>query len=57
MTCKELAYVEDALGHEQFMKCSSQNTAKNLKDTELVNYTTELITKHTELFNKFKNLL
>ena len=41
MTNKELSYVEDALGHETFMKTCSQKTSS----------------KHTEIFNKFFNLL
>ena len=57
MTSKELAYVEDALGHEQFMKCCAQKTAGKLTDANLVNYVTQLEVKHTDLLNKFKNLL
>lgn len=57
MTGKELLYVEDALGHEQFMKCSSKQTATQLTDTQLVSYMTEMQVKHNDLLNKFKNLL
>ena len=57
MTSKELLYVEDALGHEKFMKSCSQKTASQLTDANLVNYMTELQEKHTELLNKFLNLL
>lgn len=57
MTSKELLYVEDALGHEQFMKKCSQNTSSQLQDQNLANYAKELEQKHTELFNKFLNLL
>jgi len=57
MTSKELLYVEDALGHEKFMKCCAQNTATQLTDQKLVSYMTELQVKHTDLLNKFKNLL
>ena len=57
MTSKELLYVEDALGHECFMKTSCCNTSKQLQDVTLSNYMKELETKHTELFNKFLNLL
>ena len=53
MTGKELLYVEDALGHECFMKtCSAQIT-----DPTLSSYIKELEQKHTDLFNKFLNLL
>ncbi len=57
MTNKELLYVEDALGHENFMKICSKNTSSQLTDSTLSNYIGELEQKHTELFNKFLNLL
>ena len=57
MTSKELLYIEDALGHENFMKCCSKKTSEQLKDVNLANYVKELEQKHNELFNKFLNLL
>lgn len=57
MTNKELLYVEDALGHENFMKICSNKTSSQLADVTLSNYIKELETKHSELFNKFLNLL
>ena len=57
MTNKELLYVEDALGHEKFMKSCSKNTSEKLVDPELSAYIKELEQKHTELFDKFLNLL
>lgn len=57
MTKKELLYVEDALGHECFMKCCSKKTSAQIKDSALSSYIAELEQKHTELFNKFLNLL
>ncbi len=57
MTSKELLYVEDALGHETFMKTCCQNTSNLLKDVNLSNYVKELETKHSEIFSKFLNLL
>ncbi len=57
MTSKELLYVEDALGHENFMKTCSQKTSAKLKDPTLSAYIGELEQKHSELFNKFLNLL
>ncbi len=57
MTSKELLYVEDALGHEQFMKTCSLNASSQLQDQNLANCVKEFETKHTELFNKFLNLL
>ncbi len=57
MTNKELLYVEDALGHEQFMKTCSKKTSEQIKDMTLSSYVAELEQKHTELYNKFLNLL
>ena len=57
MTNKELLYVEDALGHEKYMKTCSQNTASKLQDVNLVNYMTELEQIHTKLYNRFQSLL
>ena len=57
MTSKELLYVEDALSHECFMKSCSTKTSTQLKDPTLSTYIGELEKKHTEIFNKFLNLL
>lgn len=57
MTNKELLYVEDALGHEEFMKNCSKNSSSKLQDQTLANYLKELEQTHTDLFNKFLNLL
>lgn len=57
MTSKELLYIEDALGHENFMKSCSSKTASNLNDMTLSNYIGQLAQKHTDLSNKFLNLL
>ena len=57
MTSKELLYVEDALGHETFMKTCCRDIANLLQDETLSSYITELETKHDEIFSKFLNLL
>lgn len=57
MTNKELLYVEDALGHEKFMKSCSQKTSTKLQDVTLSSYVAELEKTHESLFNKFLNLL
>lgn len=57
MTSKELLYIEDALGHENFMKSCASKTSSKLTDPTLSTYIGELSTKHNELFNKFSNLL
>lgn len=57
MTNKELLYIEDALGHENFMKSCCSKTSSKLNDPTLSSYLGELAQKHTDLFNKFLNLL
>lgn len=57
MTSKELLYVEDALGHEKFMKSCSQKTSAKLQDVALSGYMSELEKTHENLYNKFLNLL
>ena len=57
MTSKELLYVEDALGHEEFMKKSCQNASNQIQDANLSSYLKELEQNHTNLMNKFLNLL
>lgn len=57
MTSKELLYVEDALGHENFMKSCSAKTSAELSDVNLSSYIGELEAKHKELFDKFLKLL
>ena len=57
MTSKELLYVEDALGHEQFLKSSACKSSNQLQDAELKQYMKELESKHSELYNKILNLL
>lgn len=57
MSPKELMYIEDALGHEQFLKTQCQEAAQNLQDGELKNYAQQLLNKHQQLFNNFYNLV
>ncbi len=57
MTSKELLYVEDALEHENFMKSCSTKASTKLSDPTLSTYMSELEKKHTEILNKFLNLL
>jgi hypothetical protein len=57
LTGKELLYVEDALGHEEFLKSCACKTSDQLQDAELKKFMKELETKHSNLFNKFLNLL
>ena len=57
MTSKELMYVEDALGHEKFMKTCATNATSQLTDPTLSNYMSELVQKHGEIYKTFFNLL
>ena len=57
MTSKELLYIEDALGHENIMKTCCKTVSSQLKDVTLSTYMGELVEKHTQIFNKFLNLL
>ena len=57
MTSKELLYVEDALGHECFMKTCSNKTSAQITDITLSTYIKELEQKHNDLYTKFLNLL
>lgn len=57
MTSKEILYVEDALGHEQFLKNCACKTSDQLQDQTLKDYLKELETKHETLFNQFFALL
>ena len=57
MTTKELLYVEDALGHEQYFQTQCCETAGQLQDGELKKFTQELEQEHKSLFQSFYNLL
>lgn len=57
MTSKELLYVEDALGHENFMKTCCKDTSYKLQDQALSTYLLELEQTHKKLAQKFLNLL
>ena len=57
MTNKELIYLEDALGHEKFMKSCSLETSNQLQDPVLANYVRQLEKTHNEMYTKFLNLL
>ena len=57
MSPKELLYIEDALGHEKFMKTQCLEVASKIQDSELKNYVTQLVNEHEQLFQQFLNLL
>ena len=57
MTPKELLYVEDALGHEQFFRTKCRETANQMKDPELRSSVERMAQKHEQIFKNFYGLL
>lgn len=57
MSPKELLYIEDALGHEKFLKTQCEDAIKNLQDGELKNCVTQMMDKHQQIFSQFYNLV
>ena len=57
MSSKELLYLEDALGHEAFLKTQCQQAIDALTDPELKNFVRQMLTKHQELFAQLYNLV
>ena len=57
VTSKELLYVEDALGHEQYFKTQCSETASRIQDSELRAFAQEVQRQHQEIFRNFYNLL
>lgn len=57
MTTKELLYIEDALGHEQYFQTQCKETAKQIQDGELKSCVEQLQQKHQQIFQSFYSLL
>ena len=57
MTEKELLYVQDALGHEQYFQTQCKEISDRLQDPELKSCIEQMSRKHTEIFNSFFGLL
>ena len=57
MSPKELQYIEDALGHEQFLKTQCQEAVNQLSDPALKNFARQMLGKHQELFGRFYQLV
>ena len=57
MSPKELLYIEDALGHEKFLKTQCQEAVPNLQDGELKNCVQQLMNKRQQLFDSFYQLV
>lgn len=57
MSPKELLYVDDALGHEQFSITQCKNAAQALQDPQLKAYAQQLADKHQQTFGQFYQLI
>lgn len=57
MSPKELLYLEDALGHEKFLRYQCEQAAQALSDPTLRNYVQQLANAHGQLFQQFYQLV
>ncbi|WP_200814933.1 hypothetical protein [Scatolibacter rhodanostii] len=57
MSPKELLYIEDALGHEEFCITQCKNVVQNLQDGELKQCAQQLCEKHQTLFGQLYQLI
>ena len=57
MSPKELLYIEDALGHAQYLTTQCQTAAQQLQDPALRSQAEQLAGSNRALFNRFFNLV
>ena len=57
MTGKELLYIEDALGHEQYFQTRCTQTAQQLQNGELKSAVEQMANRHRTIFRSFYELL
>lgn len=57
MSPKELQYIEDALGHEQFYMNQCREAQQNLQSEELKQCVQQMCNKHQQIFSNFFNLV
>ena len=57
MTPKEVLYVEDALGHAQFLKQQCQTAVNSLSDAVLRQQAQQWLDKNTQTFRQFYSLV
>ncbi len=57
MTGKELLYVEDALGHEEYFQTRCDEIAAQISDSDLRETTEKMKRQHQQIFSSFINLL
>ncbi len=57
MSTKELLYIEDALGHAQFLSTQCQNAVNTLQDQTLKQQAQQLVDKNRQIFGSFYKLV
>ena len=57
MSPKELLYIEDALGHAQYLRTQCETAAAQLQDAALQTQVRQLAESNQALFNRFFNLV
>lgn len=57
MTQKELAYTEDAIGHEKNIISIIEETIKNIEEENLIDFLNQEIEVHKETKEKLLNML
>lgn len=57
MSPKELLYIEDALGHEQFFMTQCQEAVQKLQDEDLKQCAQQMYGRHQQIFGKFYSLV
>ena len=57
MSPKELMYIEDALGHEQFLQTQCHQAEQALSDPRLKELSRQLGQQHQQLFQKLFQLI
>ena len=57
MTQKELAYIEDAIGHETNIIKICNDIVNNLSDQEIISFLNQEVQKHTSRKERLMNLL
>jgi hypothetical protein len=57
MSPKELLYIEDALGHTQYLMTQCRTAASQLTDPVLRGEAQRMVAEHQKLFTSFYNLV
>ena len=57
MTPKEALYVEDALGHAQFLRTQCQDAVNALRDPALKQQARQWLTQNQNIFTSFYSLV